>query len=273
MQNTTKIITSAFEPKIQVDSEYKLEVYMERVFKLTDSEIFIELSNVMSARHNQLQMSILDPNNFHKIQALLHDLEEKAFNICIMVIGEEEFEKGYNDSIKDFVKVMIDLDEPVASLNLDPETHGRELCYRIGKHLNIEYDLPSPASQKFDHENQACNKILEGALSGRSLEKSKDEQVKSPSPQIIRIRAFVENKFTAPIRIYKLDDDIELPNVFTLRIDETQKNGEQMIKISNQEFKLVGSHPPGFLNKTLQGFDKDKKGVRFVSVIVTKDLR
>jgi len=270
LNNKNQIITSAFDPIIEVDSDHKLDSYMERVYQLTDTDIFIELSNIMSARHNQMQMATFGQKSFTEVQSLNFDLQQKALSICMLVFGDE-FDELYEGSIEDFVEVILSTDESVAKLDLDPETHGRELCHRLGNFLGIEYDQLSPAQQKFEDENNVSNDIIERLEKSFEAAKRKAEE---PKGEVLYIRAIIDNKYSAPFKIYLRDNDTKLPKRFVLRVDPTSptKNGVECLKINNINYKLIGTHKLEYINEVIRGFDKYQNDVRIIQAVLDRNV-
>jgi hypothetical protein len=62
----------------------------------------------MSAMHNHIQMATHGSRNFNSLQDLHFQLGQKALNICMLVIGEKEFNERHEGSLNDSAKVMID---------------------------------------------------------------------------------------------------------------------------------------------------------------------
>jgi hypothetical protein len=270
LNNKEQIITSAFAPIIEVESEHKLDIYMERVYKLTFAEIFIELSNVMSARHNLMQMAAFGQKRASEVQNLSFDLEQKALTICILVFGDE-FDDLKEGSVEDFVEVILAMDESVAKLNLDPETHGRKLCDRLGAFIGIEDDERFPSIQKFEQENNTFNEMMERMNLGIEASRRKAEV---PHKEVISIRAVIDNKYSAPFKIYLTQKDIKLPKRFVLRIDPASpmKNGEEALRINNINYKLIATHQLDYINEILSGFDRYQDGVRIIHAVLNRNV-
>ncbi|MCP4596147.1 hypothetical protein [Neptuniibacter sp.] len=129
------IITSPMQKSTDVHDEKGIENYVTRLSKLSAIDLCTELSNVLSAKHNLTSMpaSII---SFSETQAVVTDLVDKATLICFLVIGQKEILEYCNDDLRDFNRLVEDIDNRVASRDLTPATHGRELLNELASAIN-----------------------------------------------------------------------------------------------------------------------------------------
>lgn len=110
-------------------------MYSAKLNNASDIELYTELSNVMSAKHNLMMfpMSILERNEKQKI---ITDLTDKSTTIFMHKLGRDkliEFSKG---NLETFNSLVNTLDNQVSQLNLPPEEHGHLLIKTIEEMLN-----------------------------------------------------------------------------------------------------------------------------------------
>jgi len=130
------IITSSFEPKIDVQSEASALNYLDKISKLSSVDLCIELSNVMSAKHNLTAIpSGIDV--FSKTQKLVTDLTDKALIIFMEKFGREIILKYSDGDIRKFNQLVNDIDMDVARLDLAPAHHGKTMFDKIYKILGV----------------------------------------------------------------------------------------------------------------------------------------
>ncbi len=127
-------ITSPFDPKPQLQTERGVQGYLKQLTKLNRSGICIEFANVRAAKHN-LMASGASAGNFSQIQTLITDLTDKSTLICIIAFGRDTV-LGYSDGdIASFNELINDLDDEIATLDLEPEQHGEMLLLSLSNHL------------------------------------------------------------------------------------------------------------------------------------------
>jgi len=129
------IITSPIEPIVELQSEEGIKSYFSKISQLSNSDLCIELSNVMAAKHNYMIIPT-EINKFQEKQQVITDLVDKAVAICILKFGQSVvfgYEKG---DLQSFNKLINIIDEEVALLNLNPMEHGCTLIKKLIKKLN-----------------------------------------------------------------------------------------------------------------------------------------
>jgi hypothetical protein len=101
-----------------------------------------------------------------------------------------------------------------------------------------------------------------------SLKKTKKVQ-KNSKAEIINICAVNKRGSTSkPIKIYRTDKDVKLPEQFVLRLDSAADlpSGSEALKISNYKLKLIGTHKKAYLEDILKGFRRRVEGDTFILV-------
>lgn len=89
--------------------------------------------------------------------------------------------------------------------------------------------------------------------------------VEEPKPVLVYVCAINGSSRSTPIKIYKKDPDMELPDQFVLRIDKsTDKSGNDTLKISNGNYGLIASHDPDSLTQSIKGFRRQKDGIELI---------
>ncbi len=239
--NSRFVLTSPFKPMIEVDSDNGLSTYMDRVNELSDSDIFTELSNVMASIHN-VKVNPVGVGGASRLNDLIFDLETKALNICLFVLGEDIFGEDITGDLKNLVKLINEKDQVVSSLDLEPREHGRQILVKIEEHIK----------------------------SKKKVSKAKDEI--DDFKQLIEIQAINESIRSSPIRVWLKSRDIKLPQQFVLRIDEvvSKKGEKKLLKISNANLNLIASHEPEILIKSVAGFRRDVEGVTCIIAEMVK---
>ena len=127
-------LTSTFEPKPELQSEKGVRNYMLKLSKLTSSDLRVEFSNVMAAKHN-LMMFPSGANDYREKQAMVTDVTDKATAICIFVFGQSAV-FGYADrDLSSFNELINNIDNEIAHPDLSPEQHGALLLKKLGEQL------------------------------------------------------------------------------------------------------------------------------------------
>ena len=130
------VITSPFEPTVDVQSEDGIRNYFSKISQLSHTSVCIELSNVMSAKHNLIAMPS-GISSFSNTQKLVTDLTDKALLVCIYKFGRESILEYANGDISEFNQLVNDIDAKVARLDLAPAQHGNKMFEDIEKVLGI----------------------------------------------------------------------------------------------------------------------------------------
>ncbi len=127
-------LTSPFEPMPELQSEEGVRIYLSKLSRLSRSDICVEFSNVMVAKHNQM-MLLSGLNEYHEKQKIVTDLTDKSSAICISVFGQAAV-FGYADGdLSSFKELVNNLDNEIAHPDLSPEQHGDLLLKSLGEHL------------------------------------------------------------------------------------------------------------------------------------------
>lgn len=129
------VLTSPYNIIIEVQSKEGIRNYLFRLSKLTDSDLYIELSNVMAAKHNL----VIVPSTLNEAgqkQEKVTDLTDKALLICIYKFGQDivmDYDDGNN--MRKFNELVNNIDEEVAYEELYPEQHGRMMLQKLSQVL------------------------------------------------------------------------------------------------------------------------------------------
>jgi len=126
------LITSPFEPTIDVQSEEGIHNYLAKVSKFSILELSIELSNVLSAKYNKMSVPS-GINTFSETQKIVTDLTDKALLLCYVAFGMEKVLNYSNQDTRIFNQLVNDIDKEVASLNLPPAAHGKKIFDKIAE--------------------------------------------------------------------------------------------------------------------------------------------
>lgn len=136
-QESDYVITSPFEPIPEMQSADGVRTYLSKLSKISNSKIFIELSNVLSAKHN-LMMLPTPINEYAEKQALVTDLTDKATLICIKTFGQDAISNFTGNDFTVLNELINKFDEQVAQQDLAPEQHGAALLRKIGAVVSPE---------------------------------------------------------------------------------------------------------------------------------------
>lgn len=129
------IITSPFEPTIDIQTEDGLRNYFSKISKLTRLDLCIELSNIMSAKYNLTSMPS-GLTSFTSNQKIVTDLTDKALFICIHLFGRQTIEEYCNGDFRKFNLLVNNIDKEVALLDLPPAKHGDKILDSICEALS-----------------------------------------------------------------------------------------------------------------------------------------
>lgn len=124
------IITSPFEPTVDIQSEEGIKNYFSKISKLAWIDLCIELSNIMSAKHNLTAMPS-GINSFSNNQKLVTDLTDKALIICMYKFGQQTILEYCGEDLRQFNELVNNIDEEIAQLDLVPAQHGNEMLNKI----------------------------------------------------------------------------------------------------------------------------------------------
>ena len=130
------IITSPFSPTVDIQSEQAVKNYLKKISNLSKTDLCIELSNVMAAKHNLMAIPS-GINSFTRNQEIVTDLTDKALTICIISFGQEPILNYCNHDIRVFNELVNEIDNEIAELQLISALHGKEILDRIKKVLSI----------------------------------------------------------------------------------------------------------------------------------------
>ncbi|NCC62009.1 MAG: hypothetical protein EOM12_13960 [Verrucomicrobiae bacterium] len=129
-------LTSPFEPKPELQSEQGLRNYLKKLSSLDHATLCVEFACVRAAKHN-LMLVPAGPNNFREVQTLVTDLNDKTLAICVLAFGQPAVFGYSGGDLRSFNELVDEIDDNVASLNLEPEQHGKQLLKKLGKHLRL----------------------------------------------------------------------------------------------------------------------------------------
>jgi len=131
--NSNKVILTSIHNTVpEVQSEEGVRQYLFKVSKLTHSDLCIELSNVLAAKHN-LMMMPSGINEAREKQEKVTDLTDKAVLICFNEFGQEVILNYGNRDIRNFNELVNNIDEEVAQEELYPEQHGSQVLKKLSK--------------------------------------------------------------------------------------------------------------------------------------------
>lgn len=127
------VITSPHSKDVDLgDDDQKIQSYMKSISALSKSDLYAEISNVMSAIHNLKFVSInMHPIQRFELHAVARDLNTKAILIGISVIGPR-----VADIAEKFLALAYELDEKVNAMSLPPIKHGEKLIILLNEEFN-----------------------------------------------------------------------------------------------------------------------------------------
>lgn len=130
------VITNPFEPSADVQSVDGTLLYISELSKLSHAELCVELSNVMSAKHN-LMFSPTSINEYSEKQTLITDLTDKALWICVNMFGQDAVSSFNGNNPSRLNELINELDKDVAQRDLKPDEHGACLLSKLGEILTV----------------------------------------------------------------------------------------------------------------------------------------
>ncbi len=128
------VLTSPYNTVPELQSEEGLRHYLLRLSKLTRSDLCIELSNVLAAKHN-LMLLPSSINEFREKQEKVTDLTDKAVAICIQEFGPDIIMNYGGRDLSKFNELVNSIDAEVAQENLYPQQHGSEILNKLSQTL------------------------------------------------------------------------------------------------------------------------------------------
>lgn len=133
--NSTKtVLTSPISTVPELQSAEGLRHYLLRLSKLSHSDLCLELSNVLAAKHN-LMFLPSHPKELKETQEKVTDLTDKAVAICMHEFGQEIIMNYGNRDLTKFNELVNTIDAEVAQENLYPEQHGRKMLNKLRQAL------------------------------------------------------------------------------------------------------------------------------------------
>ena len=134
------IFTSPFTPKIEVQDQQGVELYILKLSKFSYDEVCTELSNIGTARHN-IMLHPTGISDYAEKQNLISDLNDKWLIIFTTVLGQETIMNYISDTcsgdIRLFTKLLDTIDNEVSQLDLSPEKYGKKLIDRVTENIGI----------------------------------------------------------------------------------------------------------------------------------------
>lgn len=128
------IITSPYDTMPEVQTPDGFKNYHSKISELIQSDVCIELSNVLAAKHNLMLL----PSSINKAaekQKKVTDLTDKVVIICMQQFGQEVILSYGNRNIRKFNELVNMIDAEVAQLELGPFHHGNKILEMLNKNL------------------------------------------------------------------------------------------------------------------------------------------
>lgn len=129
------IITSPYNPTVDIQSEDGVKNYFSKLSNLSRTDLCIELSNVMAAKHNLMAIPS-GINSFSENQKLVTDLTDKALSICIITFGQDAIMNYCKQDLRVFNELVNNIDASVAQLQLAPAPHGKKILEKLNDNIN-----------------------------------------------------------------------------------------------------------------------------------------
>jgi len=128
------IITSPYDTMPEVQTSDGFKSYLFKISELIQSDVCIELSNVLAAKHNLMLL----PNPINEAaekQKKVTDLTDKVVIICMQQFGQEVILSYGNRNIRKFNELVNTIDAEVAQLELGPFQHGNKMLEMMNENL------------------------------------------------------------------------------------------------------------------------------------------
>ena len=154
--NIKIIITSPLDTTPELQTAEGALRYQSRLSKLTHSELNIELSNVMAAKHNLMSFPT-HPNEAKEIQEKITDLTDKALSICIQNFGNDMIINYGDGDIRSFNGLVNEIDAELAQEVLNSEQHGRKMLDKINLALSDNNEDIGPIKRLTSRLNSSEN--------------------------------------------------------------------------------------------------------------------
>lgn len=126
------VITSPHSQSVDLgDDDEKIQSYLDSISDLSKSDLYSEMSNLMSAIHNLKFKSItMHPFQKFEIDAVARDLNTKVILIGIFIFGGR-----IANVAEKFLALVYRLDEQVNQMGLDSAKHGEKLIALISDNV------------------------------------------------------------------------------------------------------------------------------------------
>jgi hypothetical protein len=170
------------------------------------------------------------------------EFQEEASDIAL------EFIQQYDSRLtKEIVGILVSV--AINPSTIDHTNFGNEYSYEEIIRI-LQKNL---AETKGLHENDD------------PIQESVPSDAEKPKAELITVCAVNGASRSAPIKIYKKDSDLDLPDQIVLRIDKsTDKSGNEKLNISNANYGLIASHDLESLTQAIKGFRRRKDGVELI---------
>nr|WP_309592516.1 hypothetical protein [Moraxella osloensis] len=121
--------TDPHNPQVEVDTETGAKKYLKSLSKLSYEDLCKEFSYVMAGKYNAMNM--LPFSDYHQRQKTVTDLTDKATLICIYAFGYQKLMNFSNNDLTVVNRLVNQLDDQVAKLDLEPADHGSLLLAKL----------------------------------------------------------------------------------------------------------------------------------------------
>ena len=121
--------TNPYNPQIEVDTEAGAKKYLNSLSKLSFDGLCKEFSFVMAGKYNAMNM--ISFSDYNQRQRTVTDLTDKATLICLCVFDSETLMAFSNNDLREVNRLVNQLDDQVAKLDLEPVDHGKLLLAKL----------------------------------------------------------------------------------------------------------------------------------------------
>lgn len=121
--------TNPYNPQIEADTEAGAKKYLNSLSKLSFDDLCKEFSFVMAGKYNAMNM--ISFSDYNQRQRTVTDLTDKATLICLCVFGSETLMAFSNNDLREVNRLVNQLDDQVAKLDLEPVDHGKLLLAKL----------------------------------------------------------------------------------------------------------------------------------------------